>query len=426
MIDNPIGHNLIKMIVSILVALFISSALGQQWLPTGSLIQPRTSHTATMMLNGKILVTGGIYQGTAVNVVEIYDSSSGNWDIGPNMDPRSQHVAVLLNNGDVLITGGILIDGTIEFTTRIYNPVSNSWAYEGALGNPRYGHTLNVLSNGNVLCAGGRNTAILNSVEIYSIQTTLWTSTGSLLKARYSHTATTMPDGGILVVGGRDGSGALSNVELFVPSGNTGSWIAMSSMPSGRYDHTATLLYDGRVLIAGGIDIFAPTSVVFIYSQTNNQWTTSSMLVARIGHTATELPDGNVVIIGGSSQTTEVYNPITGTWTFGVSLPTYQSDHSAVRISNNIVIIGGTDASGTSTSMCRIYDPTPSPTDLVPSPSPTGLENPDEIDVVAIVILVIICVVVLCSLIALIYCFTIHRCRQTSKDETSPLIGTDV
>src|SRR4029453_1631752 len=51
------------------------------WIPTGSMNTPRVNHTATLLLNGKVLVAGGYNAGTILNSAELYDPASGTWSV---------------------------------------------------------------------------------------------------------------------------------------------------------------------------------------------------------------------------------------------------------------------------------------------------------------------------------------------------------
>ena len=84
---------------------------------TRSMLSPRELHTATRLTDGKVLVTGGIDKnGTAANIhylatAEMFDPANGTFTAAGNMEiERSAHAAILLLNGEVLITGGINAD----------------------------------------------------------------------------------------------------------------------------------------------------------------------------------------------------------------------------------------------------------------------------------------------------------------------------
>ena len=64
----------------------------------------RYQHTASVLPNGKVLVTGGQGSGTST---QLYDPSTGVWSASGSMSvARNLHTASILLNGKVLVTGG--------------------------------------------------------------------------------------------------------------------------------------------------------------------------------------------------------------------------------------------------------------------------------------------------------------------------------
>ena len=49
------------------------------WITTGNLTYARTDHTASVLTDGKVLVTGGSDRYGRLNSAELYDPSTGNW-----------------------------------------------------------------------------------------------------------------------------------------------------------------------------------------------------------------------------------------------------------------------------------------------------------------------------------------------------------
>ena len=81
-------------------------------------------YTATTQLAaGKALAAGG--EDADVSVVkstETYDLNLGTWLVGPDMPtPRTTHTATPVGNGKVLVAGGFLI-GTTLVDTLLYAP----------------------------------------------------------------------------------------------------------------------------------------------------------------------------------------------------------------------------------------------------------------------------------------------------------------
>ncbi|CAF4367709.1 unnamed protein product, partial [Rotaria sordida] len=79
-------------------------------------------HTASVLVNGKVLVTGGYNSGGSVNSPELYDPSTGMWtNISSMSTSRYPHTASVLVNGKVLVAGG-LNDGVSMNSAELYQP----------------------------------------------------------------------------------------------------------------------------------------------------------------------------------------------------------------------------------------------------------------------------------------------------------------
>ena len=77
------------------------------------------------------------------------------------------HRATLLPNGKVLVTGG-LSNGSAITSSELYDPTTNTWRPTASLVAPRYEHTATLLQSGKVLVAGGNgSSSILASAEFY-------------------------------------------------------------------------------------------------------------------------------------------------------------------------------------------------------------------------------------------------------------------
>lgn len=347
---------------------------------TGSFVTARDSHTTTLLSDGTVLAAGGfgIGFGDYLASAELYSPSTGDWtSTGAMTQERAYHTATLLPNGNVLVSGGVVPSGgqTVLAASELYDPSTGSWTATGSLNTGRWGHTMTLLPNGEVLVAGGAGQSEdLSSTELYDPSTGRWTTTGSLNTARYFHTATLLPNGKVLVAGGMTGvyssaatySESIASAELYDPS--TGLWTVTGSLNTARDTHTSTLLPNGDVLVSGGEDYtvsvpgYAVNDVVLAsaerYDPSTGNWTgTGSLATERIGHTAVLLPSGNVLVSGGGSGGTilassELYNPDSGAWSLTGSMVLGRATHNATLLTNGKVLItgGGTSISAIATT----------------------------------------------------------------------------
>jgi WD40 repeat protein len=281
------------------------------------LATPRAGHTASRLPDGRVLIAGG-YNGDYLQTTEIFDPATGRFSEGPNMTiARSEHTATTLTDGRILIVGGVGTGWTFLADAEIFDPASGSFTAVSKMSTPRESHTATLLKDGRVLITGGhkdRRSAmtIYSSTEIFSPTSGTFETTGNMTIKRHKHAAVRLQDGSVLIVGGsdeRDSRGAYSSLEIFDP--RRGEFKVAGEMRRSRYklNGAITLLPDGKVLIAGGSDgaeIFDPASGKTID-------TTGDFGSYRLFSTATTLGDGRVLIVGGYDQMTQVSS---GAWIF--------------------------------------------------------------------------------------------------------------
>jgi N-acetylneuraminic acid mutarotase len=121
---------------------------------------------------------------------------------------RWSHTATLLPNGEVLVSGGETLgpNGRISFASaELYDLATGTWTITGSMSQSRFDHTATLLQSGQVLVAG-ENTGVfvgLASAELYNPSTSTWTTTGSMTTVRRGHTMTLLQNGQVLVAGGQ-------------------------------------------------------------------------------------------------------------------------------------------------------------------------------------------------------------------------------
>ncbi len=120
----------------------------------------RWLHTATLLQDGRVLVTGGRSpQDSVYDSAETYDPTTGKFrSAGSMAEGRQQHTATLLPDGRIFIVGGYWSDGhdyRVLSSTEMFDPATGQFSSTGSMGAPRYEHTATLLNDGQVLIAGG-------------------------------------------------------------------------------------------------------------------------------------------------------------------------------------------------------------------------------------------------------------------------------
>ncbi len=113
---------------------------------TGNLIAAEGYPFATLLSNGKVLITG--------NSAELYDPASGSFSPTGPIDSRIFNSCTLLADGRVLIAGGAVgVAGVPLASAEIYDPSTGIFTPTGTMTTPRQGHNAVLLNTGKVFIA---------------------------------------------------------------------------------------------------------------------------------------------------------------------------------------------------------------------------------------------------------------------------------
>ena len=210
--------------------------LERKWISASPLIDPRSDHAATAMLDGKVIVTGGNQGPRLLQSVEIYDVKNDRWfRATPMPAPRTAHSALLLRDGRVLVAGGIDPSGAATDTTFIYNPPADQWSEGPRMTLPRVQHAAVPLANGDILFIGGDGAASGTS-ERYVADLGRFVTSGTLVEPREAAQAAALPDGRVVLVGGmpprNDEFAPLRSAEIWDPV--TERWTELPPSPTPR------------------------------------------------------------------------------------------------------------------------------------------------------------------------------------------------
>jgi len=330
----------------------------------GNMAIARSAHTATLLLDGRVLIAGGTRD--AAHSAELFDPVSGSFTPASSamIQVRAGHCATPLLDGRVLIAGGGDANGNLFKTAEIFDPGTQGFTATGDLNQTRTGATATLLPNGKVLIAGGQDSGgtLLSSAEVYDPSTGTFTLTGKMHLARAKHTATLLSNGKVLLLGSISDT---VSAETFDPA--SGLFSATGSLIQARAHHTATLLPNGNVLVLGGTQVMppggggapaAPVSLnsAELYDPAKGVFhSAGTLLVARDSHSATLLADGTVLVAGGYTHdfdgdaqpewytmfTAEVFDPKTSRSTATASLQADRAEHVATLLNNGQILVTG-------------------------------------------------------------------------------------
>lgn len=268
-----------------------------------TMASPRAGHGASLMPNGRVLITGGSTSFDLANPLslftgllatsEIFDPTTNTFVPGPTMlEPRAFHTSTTLTTGRVLVAGGIAVLPIVNIpnvsnTAYLFNPSTNSFGLPSLFSGARFLHTATQLSNGRVLLVGG-----------LTLDLTVFLQTLNIAD---------------LIIGTR------TDCQMFAPSlFGFGSFTTVNGMQVGRAGAACAPLPNGGAMIAGGFSLtINPTTSQFDISltATADRFTQAPNLIAPVGSmaaprffgSAIPLRDGTIMVVGGGPTNAEIY-----------------------------------------------------------------------------------------------------------------------
>ena len=267
--------------------------------------RPRASHAAARLPDGRVLVAGGWTGDGPTARAEVYDPAADRWTAAPNLtEPRVSPIAVPLRDGRVLFMGGG--EGRLpdQATAEVFDPATFAFRAVGPMHTNHYLATR--LADGRVLLTGGQGPdgAILSTAEIFDPASDTFQVTGDMLVPRVKHAAALLRDGRVLIIGGSDrGSyrARFASTEIYDP--RTGRFSVGPEMRWGRHKirDAVAALPSGVIVVAGGAvhpEVFDPA--VQAFATTEGELSGPQMFA-----TATLLSTGDVLVLGGYDDQTQ-------------------------------------------------------------------------------------------------------------------------
>ncbi|EMY70559.1 Kelch repeat-containing protein [Leptospira vanthielii] len=179
----------------------------------------------------------------------------------------------------------------------------------------------------------------------------------------------------LLITGGIQAPGPYALTSSYIFDTETTTFTPTGSMNGPRHLHNIVKLQDGKVIVLGGIreyELDPMTPLAFfslntaeIYDPATGTFTelTNKMMTPRSFSCSVLLDDGRVFVIGGTDgifapkDTTEFYDPITQTFSWGPTLPVPVGALKCMKLVDGNVLIYGAQLSNLNNST-MLYDRT--------------------------------------------------------------------
>ncbi|HVA67640.1 MAG TPA: kelch repeat-containing protein [Elusimicrobiota bacterium] len=169
-----------------------------------ALLQARGDHTATLLTDGRVFVTGGYNPAASppyLATSEVYTPGIGNsFQAAHYLNvERSSQTATLMGNGEVLITGGyngVNINGSNGYLadTEIYNPTSDSMQPAAPMEELKAFHSATLMPDGAVQTFGGFGNIPYTQIPAQGVTLSGGDVTGSATSADYEFNGTVAQD----------------------------------------------------------------------------------------------------------------------------------------------------------------------------------------------------------------------------------------
>jgi biotin carboxyl carrier protein len=236
---------------------------------TAIAVAGRRNMTVSIAGSRVVMAGGANSQNQVLATVQIFDVATG-FAVGGAFDmlsPRYLHTATVLPNGRLLVTGGyagITVNAQAVATGETLDPQNPGlgWTATGTMTAPRANHTAAVADSTRALISGGVpdiNAAAVATSELYNQATNTFTSAGSMNAARRDHIGLAMRPGWVAQVGGTNvaNPNGIDDVDSWSP---TFGWAGLYGLggpeaagAGARTFNTATAIpQTEEILIAGG------------------------------------------------------------------------------------------------------------------------------------------------------------------------------
>lgn len=204
----------------------IYSPSSNTWTITDSLIKKKKwGQTSSLLPNGDIIITGGQEGIEAVSFCEKFLFSQKKWVVIDSLNmKRMSHSAAVLKDGRLLVSGGSGLN-----SCEIYDPVLNKWTLVAPMNYIRMWHSTYLTEDGRVVTIGGSSG--VTATEIYNPAYNTWEVAGNIFEGKSLSSIFPIDSVNLLIVGGVSHNWTYEIYNL-----DSLKSIFVGEMPAYRYD----------------------------------------------------------------------------------------------------------------------------------------------------------------------------------------------
>jgi N-acetylneuraminic acid mutarotase len=311
-----------------------------------------------------VLVALTLFSVFELSPIQAAENTESAWSSLSPMPTARGGFGVAVVGGKIYAIGGLNKNNATLNVVEEYNPQRNDWVTKTSMPTPRSGFAVATYDN-KIYCIGGTigstGTGFIANNEVYNPATDRWETKSSMPTPRADLTASVV-DGKIYLIGGKQYASTTpffieTNLnEVYDPVADT--WTEAASMPTGVQGYASAVVGKTIYIIGGSRQPSSLENTVLanktqVYDTQSGIWTKAAELPRTNSYGAAVATTGffapqRIYLIGGFSDgqfsnNTEVYDPMTDSWSFTESMPTGRAYLSLVVIGDILFAVGGFD-----------------------------------------------------------------------------------
>ena len=341
-----------------------------------SALNPDVRHARKLLFALTLMFLAFLFATTAANTQTNKASSIGQWGAPINVGVTGIHAA-LLPNGNVLLWTYSVRRSTGPTRAYIFNPTTQTTVNASpAFDVDFYCGGMSFLADGTLFDTGGQDESGVDrggvvNTEFFDYTTSTWTQGPDMADGRWYPTNVLMPDGTVLILSGFNSAGTtdVHPMELYDPTSDT-----ISLLPASANTPTLTNTYPRmHVLPTGEIFYSGQNSATEMYNPVSQTWSfvSNTKFGQRLEGASVLLPGLEKVLAaggthtqnaGGATNTAETIDlsQTTPKWSYTGSMTYARYNHNLVLLADGTVLAVGGNTQGIYTDpveQAELYNP---------------------------------------------------------------------